>query len=296
MQTLRTTTFDVAICAHNEVSNIGRLLQSSTSATTHKYSLDRIFVVSSGSDDGTDELVEAFSKQDSRVCLISEGERLGKAHAVNQFLAQSRADIIVMISADVLPVGDCLDKILQPFKDERVGMTGCKVRPVNGAHSKCGNVVRFIWTLHDATSKIEPKFGEIVAFRREAVELIDPDIIADEAFIEMKVRQLGFDFKYVRDAIVLNRGPENWFELLEQRKRVYEGHLQLRQRYGYYVSTMKTRNLLRLLSANYRRTKPQYAVAAVMVESFARLAAMFSFTTHRSTHVWRILKSTKQLF
>jgi poly-beta-1,6-N-acetyl-D-glucosamine synthase len=296
MQALRSITFDVAICAHNEAANIGRLLQASTNAVTQRSNLDRVFVVSSGSDDGTNELVELFSTNDKRICLISEDERRGKAHAVNQFLARSKADIVVMISADVLPVGDCIDKILQPFENELVGMTGCKVKPVNGRHSWCGNVVRFIWTLHDGTSKIEPKFGEIIAFRREAVEFVDPDIIADEAFIEMKVKELGFKLKYVRDAVVLNRGPETWFELIEQRKRVYEGHLQLRQRYGYYVSTMKASNLFRLLKSNYRRTKPQYVVAAVLVESFARIAAVLSITTHRSTHVWRILKTTKQLF
>lgn len=296
MQALRTTTFDVAICAHNEVGNIGRLLQASTSALTHKYNLDQIFVVSSGSDDGTDELVASMARKDKRICLISEKERLGKAHAVNLFLARSKADIVVMISADVLPVGDCVDRILKPFEDERVGMTGCKVKPINGQHSACGNVVRFIWRLHDATSKIEPKFGEVIAFRREAVDYIDPTIIADEAFIEMKVSELGFKFKYVGDAVVLNRGPETWFELLEQRKRVYEGHLQLREKYGYNVSTMKTGNLLRLLKWNYKRTKPQYVVLAVAVESLARAMGVFSFRTHRSTHVWRILKTTKQLF
>jgi poly-beta-1,6-N-acetyl-D-glucosamine synthase len=252
--------------------------------------------VSSGSDDGTDELVEAFARKDHRIELISEQERLGKAHAVNRFLEKSKADIIVMISADVLPVGNCIDKILQPFKDETVGMTGCKVKPINGLHSACGNVVRFIWKLHDVTSKIEPKFGEIIAFRREAVDFIDPTIIADEAFIEMKVRELGFKFKYVGDAVVLNRGPENWFELLEQRKRVYEGHLQLREKYGYNVSTMKTGNLLRLLKMGYKRTKPQYVVLSVMIESAARAMAVVSFRTHRSQHVWRILKTTKQLF
>jgi poly-beta-1,6-N-acetyl-D-glucosamine synthase len=296
LQTLRTTTFDVAICAHNEAGNIGRLLKASIESLTEKFDLDRIFVVSSGSDDGTDEVVEAMARKDRRIQLISERERLGKAHAVNQFLAKSKADIIVMISADVLPLGNCIDKILEPFNDEEVGMTGCKVKPINGQHSACGNVVRFIWKLHDVTSKIEPKFGELIAFRREAVDFIDPTVIADEAFIEMKVKEFGFKFKYVGDAVVLNRGPETWFELLEQRKRVYEGHLQLREKYGYNVSTMKTGNLFRLLRMGYKRTKPQYVVLAVMVETLARGLGMFSFRTHRSTHVWKILKTTKQLF
>jgi poly-beta-1,6-N-acetyl-D-glucosamine synthase len=296
LQSLRTTTFDVAICAHNEAGNIGRLLQASANAITRRYKLDHIFVVSSGSRDGTDELVNSMARQDKRIFLISEESRRGKANAVNEFLGKSKADIVVMISADVLPVGDCIDKILEPFKDDRVGMTGCKIIPLNRQDTMCGNVVRFIWRLHDATSRIEPKFGEIIAFRREAVDFIDPDIIADEAFIEMKVSELGFKFKYVWNAAVYNRGPETWYELLEQRKRVYEGHLQLRARYGYKVSTMKVGNLLRLLSRNYKRTKPQYFVLAIAVESLARSMALTSFKTHRSSHVWRILKTTKQLF
>ena len=295
MQVLKHLTFDVGICAYNEAQNIEGLLRACVTSEVRDYHLGDIIVVSSGSNDGTDKIVQGLARQNRRIQLLLEQERTGKSSAINKILERSNSDLIVLISADVLPSKHMINKLLEPFHESKVGMVGCRVSPVNGHDSTCGNIVRFIWSLHDIAADVEPKFGEAVAFRRDLVERLEPNIIADEAFIEMKVRQAGYGLRYAPDALVFNRGPETLFELLEQRKRVYAGHLQLRMKYGYSVSTLKTKNLVRILLMGRERSEPKYVAAAVMIEMLARALGLCSYLAGRSTHVWRMLKSTKRL-
>ncbi|MGI0068884.1 MAG: glycosyltransferase, partial [Nitrosopumilaceae archaeon] len=171
IQIPRHLTFDVGICAYNEAQNIEELLRACVLSEVRNYRLGEIVVVSSGSDDGTDKIVRGLARQDRRIQLLVEPERTGKSSAINKILALSRSDIILLISADVLPSKDAINRLLEPFHESKVGMVGCRVSPVNGHDSICGNTVRFIWSLHDlAAAGVEPKFGEAVAFRRDLVE------------------------------------------------------------------------------------------------------------------------------
>ncbi len=295
MQVLKHASFDIGICAHNEADNIVRILYACSNSKVRDYLLERIIVVSSESSDSTDDLVRRFATEDRRVDLVTEATRTGKSSAVNKVLESSTADIVVLISADVLPSKDALDRLLEPFHDGRVGMVGSRVMPVNGFHSTTGNIVRFIWSLHDVVETFEPKFGEAIAFRREILNGIPSSVIADEAYIEMKVKKAGYKMQYASDSKIFNRGPETMRELLEQRKRVYAGHLQLMVKYGYSVSTLKPKNLVRILATGRKNASFRYFLAAIVTESVARLWGTLAFVAGRKNHVWRILRTTKHI-
>jgi cellulose synthase/poly-beta-1,6-N-acetylglucosamine synthase-like glycosyltransferase len=55
---------------------------------------------------------------------LVQPKRDGKASAINFFLRQNRADIIVMESADTLPEEYAINNLLRPFINSKVGMTG----------------------------------------------------------------------------------------------------------------------------------------------------------------------------
>lgn len=60
----------IGIPAYNEERNIGRLLTAILNQKTQSVNISQIVVVSSGSTDKTDFIVESFSKEDDRVVLI----------------------------------------------------------------------------------------------------------------------------------------------------------------------------------------------------------------------------------
>jgi biofilm PGA synthesis N-glycosyltransferase PgaC len=68
-------------------------------------------VVSSGSTDRTDEIVQKLAEKDARIKLISEKERKGKAHALNLLLRKAKGEILVVVSADTEVAKSCFNNV-----------------------------------------------------------------------------------------------------------------------------------------------------------------------------------------
>ena len=113
----------VGIFAHNEEANIGPLLQIMRDQQLQRVEIREIIVVSSGSTDRTDGIVRDFIEQDSRISLLVEPDRQGKASAINLFLQHQTERVLVVCSADLLPQTDTVEKLVAPFADPEVGMT-----------------------------------------------------------------------------------------------------------------------------------------------------------------------------
>jgi cellulose synthase/poly-beta-1,6-N-acetylglucosamine synthase-like glycosyltransferase len=110
--------------AYNEAANIGRLLEGLLNQKTEKVAIDRIIVVASGCTDGTEDIVCEVAEKDSRVELLVQEKREGKASAVNQFMRNIDHKIVVMQSADTVPVEGTIEALVSPFEDPNVGMVG----------------------------------------------------------------------------------------------------------------------------------------------------------------------------
>jgi cellulose synthase/poly-beta-1,6-N-acetylglucosamine synthase-like glycosyltransferase len=135
----------------------------------------------------------------------------------------------------------------------------------------------------------------MIAFR-PPVDPLDPDTAVDEAAIEAQLTAEQGRLVYVPQAEVLNRGPRTWRDLLAQRERIWVGHLRLRRRTGYRVSTYRIQDLvgpaLRLL-IEQPRCLPEMVVGAG-VEMVARMRGTIK---HRILGqlptVWPVLLSAK---
>jgi cellulose synthase/poly-beta-1,6-N-acetylglucosamine synthase-like glycosyltransferase len=68
----------------------------------------------------------------------------------------------------------------------------------------------------------------------------------DEAFVEALVIRRGLQVRYAPDAVVFNMGPETVNDFIKQRRRNHAGHLHLKAKYGYEVSSMESPRLFKL--------------------------------------------------
>ena len=245
---------------HNEVGNLDRLI----GRLTLEPGWDRMVVVSSGSTDGTDDVVRAWANRDPRISLVIEPERRGKARAINRFLAglSPHTERCVMISGDVLPAPGALGRLLAPLSDPHVRMTGARPVPTNPQRGIVQRIVHLQWALHDLVARSRPKLGEMVAFR-PPVDPLDPDTPVDEAALEAQLHGDGGQLVYVPQATVFNRGPSTWRDLFAQRERIWVGHLRLRRRTGYRVATYRLCDLLRP-AARLLWTRPSLLPIAVI--------------------------------
>lgn len=286
----------MGIMAHNEEGNIGRLLEAVLSQKFTRVALTEIVVVASGCTDNTEAIVLAWAKRDSRIRLISQERRMGKASAINDYLPKAQEKILVLCSADLLPEPEAIERLVAPFADSEVGMTSSRPVPVNDASEFMGYAAHMLWNLHHAINMKSFKAGEMIAIRK-IFERIPYHTAVDEASMEPVIRGQGYQAQYVPTAIVYNKGPETLADFLRQRRRIYAGHLAVRDTLGYNVSTMSGRKILMTLLRNldWRPKQLAWTWSIVGLEVYGRLLGLRDYKKRRNHAVWEMATTTKRL-
>jgi poly-beta-1,6-N-acetyl-D-glucosamine synthase len=286
----------LGIMAHNEEANIGRLLEAAVSQRLKNVAVTEIVVVASGCTDHTEAIVLEWAKRDPRIRLLSQEKRMGKASAINDYLPQAREKILVLCSADLIPEADAIEQLVAPFADSEVGMTSSRPVPVNDPKQFMGFAAHMLWGLHHTINLASFKAGEMVAIRK-IFERIPYHTAVDEASMEPVIRGQGYRAQYVPTAVVYNKGPETVADFLRQRRRIYAGHLAVRDTLGYRVSTMSARRILVLLIRNLDwRPRPFFWTWAVVgLEAYGRLLGLHDYKNRRDHRVWEVAATTKQL-
>jgi biofilm PGA synthesis N-glycosyltransferase PgaC len=287
----------IAVMAYNEEANIGNTLRALSEQQLDTVSIAEIVVVASGCEDRTEEIVREWGERDPRIRLISQQHRRGKSAAINTLLRNTQEEIIVLANADNIPLPSTIERLVAPFADPLVGMTGGHPMPTNDTNTFMGYMAHLLWTLHHEVSLRRPKMGELIAFRNFFYQ-IPAESAVDEASIEPLIRGQGLQIRYVAEAIVLNRGPETISDFLRQRRRIYAGHVYVRDTLGYKVSTMKSSRILwLLLTARGIKRNWQYVAYVpliVALEVYGRLSGFMDYRVWKRKHtVWEVIKTTK---
>jgi len=285
----------VGICAYNEENNIGHVLENLISEQNLPKDC-KILVVCSGCTDRTPEILKEFQKKDARIEAIIEDVRKGKANALNRIFKMKKgsAEVLVLVNADALPKRGSIGMLVSRLATTNAGAAFAQPFPFEEAHGLSYGVVRVIWRLHHIISLSQsPKLsGELCAIRTSCLEEIPENVATDEPYIELAVREQGYEILYVPEALVYIRCPANVFDLLKQRKRIWTGHLQLQNATGFKVSTSSFRNVLQAVSV-LRITEIFYAVLGGFLEVLAYVQARISLSRGEVSHVWEPIKSTK---
>ncbi|MCI0576111.1 MAG: glycosyltransferase [Chloroflexi bacterium] len=286
----------MGITAHNEEANIGRLLRRVQEQQLQRVTLTEIIVVASGCTDNTEAIVRDFAAGDSRIHLLVQERREGKASAINLFMRHAAERILVLCSADVLPQVDAIEKLVAPLADPEIGMTSCRPAPVNAPNSFMGFAAHLLWGLHHQINLRGFKAGEMTAYRK-IFERIPYHTAVDEASVEPMIRGQGYQVRYVPEAVVYNKGPETAADFLRQRRRIYAGHLAVKEELSYSVSTMSGLKILRLLLGNLEwRPRPLvWTWCVVALEVYGRFLGWRDYKRKRDHSVWEVAKTTKEL-
>jgi poly-beta-1,6-N-acetyl-D-glucosamine synthase len=289
-------TCSMGIMAYNEEANIGRLLEAVVSQKLKEVALTEIVVVASGCTDNTEAIVLEWAERDSRIRLISQEKRAGKAAAINDYLPKAQEKVLVLCSADLLPEPEAIERLVAPFVDPEVGMTSSRPVPVNDASQFMGYAAHLLWDLHHAINLKNFKAGEMIAIRK-IFERIPYHTAVDEASMEPVIRGQGYQAQYVPTAIVYNKGPETLADFLRQRRRIYAGHLAVRDTLGYNVSTMSARKIFMTLLRNldWRPQQFVWTWSIVGLEAYGRVLGLRDYKKRRNHAVWEMATTTKEL-
>src|SRR5260221_1730670 len=289
----------VGIMAHNEEANISRTIQAVLQQQWPSMRIEEVIVVASGCTDRTVPIVAEIALQEPRVRLCIQEKREGKASAINLFLKQAISPVVVLIGADVLPADSALEYLCAPLKDPKIGMLGGRPVPVNDPATFMGHAVHLLWRLHDHLARIHPKLGEVIAFRN-VISGIPINSFVDEISIQALISQLGYQLLYEPACVVYNKGPLTIRDFLKQRRRIYAGHLQTRDRQNYEASTMQASPIARqlIVCRDFTMSTPQQAMwtlGTAILEGYARLQGYYDYCRKREHHIWQMVDSTKDL-
>lgn len=300
----------IVICAYNEERCISNLLQNIPSQKLPPEITDyEVIVVASGCTDRTVPIVKKFMTRNSKIRLIEEPERLGKATALNKALSAATGDYIVLIPADVSPEENGLYNLVIPLRDPKVVVVSG--RPLQDPrHRRVGfagylmNMTFRIWgrlmrTLNDAGLAAHGS-GEFMAVRSKIVTRIPEECAADDSYISVVAKRHGF-IKFVPEAICYNSMPSNLRDYINQRRRWLYGHFQVHMLTGEYPTVMDTliftnpQVVMKVLSEEIRDRPKEipFLVSAILIESVIYILTILDTLLRRQYAIWPIIKSTK---
>lgn len=287
----------LGIFAYNEEKNIEKLLKTVKDQRLNQVDITEVIVISSGSTDNTNKLVKQIANKDSKVQLISQKKRLGKASAINLFLEFAKEEIIIVSSADILLNENSVELLVKPLKNIQVGIVGSHPVPLNDNTKFFGYAAHTIWKLHHCVALYKPKMGEFIAFRK-IFKRIPALSGVDEANIEALVRGQGYQAVYEPTCIIYNKGAENLKDFIKRRKHIYIGHLATKYEYGYEVSTISGIKIFLILLQNVEFSWKFFiwTPAVIALEIYSRILGTIDYKLSlKQQPIWEIATSTKSL-
>jgi len=285
----------VGITAYNEEANIGRLLQAILDQRLYEVEIAEIIVVASGCTDRTEEIVREYMPRDPRIQLYVQEKREGKTSAINVFLAHAREKICVLESGDTLPRDDTIEKMVRMFHNPAVGMTGAQKVAVNTPDHVVGVLSHLRLKMEHQLCLEIPRLGELIAFRK-VFDQMPLDVAMDEAFVEALIIRRGMQVRYAADAIVYSMGPETVGDFVKQRRRNYAGHLYLKSKYGYQVSSLQNTRVVRIALEEVWGAIRLVGTLGVLatLEVYSRLLGAWDYYVKKKKHlVWDMAWTTK---
>lgn len=285
----------VGVTAYNEEANIGRLLDALLAQHLREVEITEIIVVASGCTDNTVPIVESYLEKDPRIKLLVQPRREGKTAAINLFLAHAKEDICVLESGDTLPHEDAVEHLVRMFADPKVGMTGAHKVPVNTPDHLVGLFTHIRLRLEHQLCLEIPRLGEMIAFRK-VFDRLPPDVAMDEAFVEALVIKRGMQVRYAPDAVVYNTGPTTVQDFIRQRRRNHAGHLYLKAKYGYAVSSIQNTRVAKIALKEVWGAVKLVATLFLLavLELWARFLGWYDFAIKHERHVvWDMAWSQK---
>ena len=241
------TSISIGICTSNDEKTIGKLLYnltkfSSQSISPEKRSLiykslfiNEIIIVSSGCTDSSEIIISQFIKRfPSIISLISEKHRSGKANAINTILHKYSGEYLVLIPADAYTSIESINLLIKRIdRDDKIGIVFGKPVIDHKSH-KCTVICKMnavLWNLHTKSMTLKENnhaSGELMVLRKNLVRNIPENIINDDAYLSQKIFLMKKKIVFDPTSIVLITSPLTIKDYINQRKRIYLGHNQLK--------------------------------------------------------------------
>lgn len=237
-------TVSIVLPTYNEERIVENKLRNVLSLS---YPMEKIeVVIVDSSDDSTREIIREFfaAREAPELVLLEEEQRRGLATALNDAYAAASNEMVVKTDCDSKMANDALREAAANLADPAIGaVTGRNVDVLGGSGVEEGyrDIQSTIQTLESHLNSTLIFHGPFSAFKNSAITAIDPDSIADDTELALKIRKQGkrviFD-----PAIHYQEASHSEFSKRRQQKdrramgllRLLIQHRDMLGRYGLY--------------------------------------------------------------
>ncbi|HUJ29630.1 MAG TPA: glycosyltransferase family 2 protein [Myxococcales bacterium] len=270
----------VLVAAYNEQDCIAHRLEN---LLEQDYPADRleILVGSDASTDDTDAIVQRFAARGVR---LSRGERCGKAGVLSRLVTQARGEVLVMTDANTAFERDAVRRLVQPLRDDEVGLVCGRLR----LHSPAGAPVAegAYWKLESLLKLYESRRGcvmgangGIYAVRKELFAPLPDGTVVDDFVAALRVLEAGYQVRYEPEALAHEEAAPDHAGEYRRRVRIAAGCFRalsqhrdlLSFRHGFTAFALWSHKVLRWFV-------PQAMLVALLANLFLAPGSSFYFS------------------
>lgn len=215
---------------------------------------------SDGSEDRTASILGAIT--DPRFHVEICPVRRGKVQMLNHLMTRATGDLVVFSDANTMYESDAIGPLVQPFREERVGVVIGKLDLVAAAdHPDACRTEGTYWRYENFLKEKESLLGAvptinggIFAIRRELYQTLPPQAVTEDQVLGMKIMTRGYRCRFAPSARACE-SVSNWAGELRRRIRISAGNFQslflvpgiLNPRHGWVSFAFVSHKLIRWL-------------------------------------------------
>ncbi|MDP2844672.1 MAG: glycosyltransferase, partial [Candidatus Methanoperedens sp.] len=234
-------TISIIIPTYNEELLIGKKLDN-IFKLDYPYELIEVVIIDS-STDRTQEIIKEYQKKYNCINLITQ-KRQGLATALNTAYAATKNEIVIKTDCDSMLEKDVLKKVAADFADTSIGGVTGKQVVINESKVETGyrslqSKVQVAESWIDSTVIFHGPFS---AYRKKLIKPIDPDSIADDSELAIKVRKQGYRAIFDPEIIFYEASQSAFFKRRMQKDRRGKGLIRLLLRHNDVLFNSKYGN------------------------------------------------------
>jgi len=223
----------VVLCVRDEAKIIAKRI-SNLLKMDYPQELLEIIVVSDGSVDDTDKIVQTF--KDSGVSLICLEQPAGKAVALHAGILASGHEMLLLCDARQHFAPDVARKLIACFSCLSIGAVSGRLSLQPSSTSSAGEGVSDYWNYEVLLRSSESKSGSVIGvtgaiymLRKSMYTKIPAGTVLDDVLIPMRVIMQGGRVLYEKEAVAYDSREVTDSSELTRKIRTLYGNLQLFQ-------------------------------------------------------------------
>ncbi len=274
----------VVIAAKNEENNIeGRIIN--LFETDYPDTLYEIIVVSDGSIDSTNEIVERISKKNKSVKLVAYFPSKGKPFALNKGAHESRGDIVVFADSRQRFNKRALSELVANFNDPEIGCVSGELIFYESCDSTIQKEMGAYWHYEKMIRKLESKCGSVAgatgaiyAVKKELYEDIPNETILDDVLTPMNIVMQGYRCIFDPCAIAYDSVSKDIHSEMTRKIRTLAGNWQLLKIKPSIVLPFKNKIWWNFLSHKIYRLMVPFFMIYLLISNFFIIEHLFMLT------------------